>query len=216
MCSILSVNWGQSPQFTENKYTTPEGSFGKRNTKNQTIIPRDILAVVLSWQTDKKYFPTFIQYTAHVLQTAYKIIKKELYLSTALLYEFGHQGCPAGLVAGPQTGPSVPIKIFIKKNMITPVRILLYISVAAIHRPASAPGVVLKKDPYQAPAQVPGNLVECCSIVRIARKLNLKFFTIIVMIFLQRLNHQVVDRKPDRPRQLELPPNKPLPDSAGS
>ena len=54
------------------------------------------------------------------------IFQKFLFIQQAVhLKELGYQTCPAGLVAGPYSGPIIAVKKFMEQNVITPVWIRL-------------------------------------------------------------------------------------------
>jgi hypothetical protein len=51
------------------------------------------------------------------------------------LYQFRHCDSPAGLMARPEAGPIVTVKVFIKEDVVAPVRVGLELLSATIDRP---------------------------------------------------------------------------------
>jgi len=68
----------------------------------------------------------------------------------------------------------------------------------------------------EPPGNFRGYLPEIGFVAGIGGALPLEIFAIVVMIFLQGFDQQIIDRKPDRPRQFEFPPKRAVVDSAGS
>ena len=56
---------------------------------------------------------------------------------TELLNQFCHQTGPARLMAGTQTGPVIAVKIFIEKNKIAPVGVVVNLFQAPVKRAPS-------------------------------------------------------------------------------
>ncbi len=65
-----------------------------------------------------------------------------------LLKEFCDEPSPAGLMAGANAGPVVPMKVFIEEDVVAPVRIALESVLGAEDGPS--PGVIAQEDAYQA------------------------------------------------------------------
>jgi hypothetical protein len=95
-----------------------------------------------------------------------------------------------------------------------PIRIALEFFGTAEHRPP--PALVAQKDPGQPIGDFARNLEQVHQVAGTRGALDFEVVTVIAKIVHQGANDQRVDRHPQiGPRQLELPPNMPLSDSAG-
>src|SRR5262249_28478315 len=119
-----------------------------------------------------------------------------LFGPTALLNELRHQRGPTALVAGAEPGAVVAVEIFIEQYIIAPVWVRLKALSAAVDGPA--PVVVLQKDADEPARQVGGHLVKVHELARAARALHPVIGAVIVMVLLQRLDHEEVGGEPDR------------------
>ena len=64
------------------------------------------------------------------------------------LDQLRHDARPPGLVTRTEAGPIVAVEVFVEEDVVPPVRILLKLLGAAVHRPASA--AVAQEDPREA------------------------------------------------------------------
>ena len=76
------------------------------------------------------------------------------FLFSGLLYQyqFGHQTGPTCLVAGPQAGAIVAVKVFVKKYQVPPMRVILQYIYPAIDRPQTVS--ITQKQPDEAAGQI--------------------------------------------------------------
>ena len=84
---------------------------------------------------------------------------RRLYGSAGLLLnELGDQACPAGLMAGANAGPIVPMKVFIEEDKIAPVRVALEAVFGAEDGPS--PVAVAQEEAYETARQLVGDLAQ--------------------------------------------------------
>src|SRR6476660_9050370 len=82
----------------------------------------------------------------------------------------GDEPRPTRLVARPEPGPVVPVEVLVEQEMVTPVRVVLELSHAAIHRsPALA---VAQEDAGQPARELLGDLVQVHVPAGAGRTLN--------------------------------------------
>src|SRR5579872_1593886 len=70
--------------------------------------------------------------------------------------QFGDETSPARLVASPQSCAVISVEVFVKQNVVFPVRIGLEFLCTSIDR--SSAGFVTQKDPCQSSGDFPGDL----------------------------------------------------------
>src|SRR5258708_28174361 len=123
-------------------------------------------------------------------------------LLPSLLEELRHQPSPPGLVARAQSRSSIPMKIFIKQDQIAPKRIVLKFLARAIHRPVAI--FVAQKNMGQRSRDLRAYVPQRHLPARAGRALHAKVIAIIMMKFLQRLDHQEIHREPDGPAPVRV------------
>src|SRR5438128_8339568 len=99
------------------------------------------------------------------------------------------------------------MEIFVEQNEVPPVRIGLEFFDASIDRPAAV--LVAKEDAGKAARQLAGYIPEIHHPPRARRKLDLKAVSGIVVEFLESLDQQEIDRKPDRPAPVGIAAEQP-------
>ena len=121
---------------------------------------------------------------------------------------------PPSLVSSPQPGPVVAVEVLVEKQVVLPRRVGL----EPFGTPERGPSPVSidEEDRGQAAAQVMGDLFERQPLPRAGRVLDLERVLEEAVVALEGPDDQEVDREPKGPRQLELPPNILVVDSAGS
>lgn len=113
-----------------------------------------------------------------------------------LLNELGDQPSPAGLVARADPGAVITVEIFMKRDQIAPVRIVLEFSSAAKNRPSLLR--IAKEDLHKPPRDFSGNFPQRHHFPRACRAFDLETVSEIVVKLLERLDQQEVGWKPDR------------------
>src|SRR5439155_10560490 len=109
---------------------------------------------------------------------------------------------PAGLMAGADAGAIVAMKIFVKKNEVLPVRIALKEFQPSCHW---APPVLSPQENMgEPPGNFGGHLPEVAFGGGMRGALHFEVFAVVVMIFLERLDQEIVDRKPDWPAPVRI------------
>ena len=68
------------------------------------------------------------------------------------LEEIGYNSCPAGLMAGTDAAPVITVEVLVKRDVITPVRIVLKGHIGTKYRSASL--LVTQKDVREATRQL--------------------------------------------------------------
>src|ERR1700682_5614583 len=116
-------------------------------------------------------------------------------LLSALLQQFRDQPGPPGLVAGADARAAIPMKILVEVNHVAPVGIALKFLCPSEYRPPAV--CTTQKDMREPPRDFSGHLAEVHHLARACRTLDLEAIAEIVMKLLQRLNDQIVERKPD-------------------
>src|SRR6516165_8915772 len=115
----------------------------------------------------------------------------------ALFNQLGNEGRPAGLVAGANACTVVAMKVLVEVDQVAPVRILLEFLQASVHGAGSIRGA--KKNPGKAARDFRSGLPERGAISRAGRQLRGEDVAVEVVKFLQGLDEQKIDGKPDRP-----------------
>src|ERR1700682_6068588 len=100
-------------------------------------------------------------------------------------------------MARAQTRPIVTVEVFIKEDVVAEMRITLEFLSAAKYRPPAL--LVPQEKTGEPPGQVRSHIGKIHHDARTLRAFHLHLIAEIVMIALQRLDHQEVHRKPDRP-----------------
>src|SRR6266446_7522671 len=106
-------------------------------------------------------------------------------------------------MAGAEAGAVVAMKIFVEKDEVAPVRIALKALGAASYGPATAR--IAKKNMNEPPGDFRGDLPEIGFGAGIGGALHFEIFAVVVMIFLQGFDQQIINRKPDRPAPVRIP-----------
>ena len=119
------------------------------------------------------------------------------------LQEARHQRRPPRLVARPATSPGIAVEILVEQHQIPPVRIGRIPLVPAMARPPARPRPAGTMPHAAAKAPPPPPSGSASS--RTARTLHLQRVAIEMVVTFQRLDQQVVDRKPDRPAPVRIP-----------
>src|SRR2546425_3942748 len=115
----------------------------------------------------------------------------------ALLQQFRNQAGPASLVAGADTSTIIAMEIFMKEDELPPMRIALEDFDTTGHR---APTILpAQEDTREPPGYFRRDLPQVGFPLRMSRALDLEILAIVVVELLQRLDEQIVHRKPDRP-----------------
>ena len=128
--------------------------------------------------------------------------------------EGGDQRGPAGLVGGAGTAAGVAVEVLVEGQQVVPIRVGLEEAGVAEDRAAAA-GVV-EEDRDETAGEVVGQDSQGDLASRAGGVLDADVVAEEPGIPVQRLDDQVVDRNQIGPRQLELPPNRPVVDSPGS
>ena len=110
--------------------------------------------------------------------------------------ELDDQGGPAGLMAGAQARAVVAVEILEERDIVAPVRISLEEGAVAQNRPAIA--LVAGENRDQTPGELGGDLGQRRPLRSTARQSSGQARAVVAMILPERLDHQIVDRKPDR------------------
>src|SRR5262245_42014548 len=122
----------------------------------------------------------------------------------------GDQRCPAGLMAGTEAGAVVTVEIFMKGNVIPPVRVALEIVVVAPDGAAPAAGGVAQEDVREPPRQVRGDLAQVAPPAGTGRAFHLQVVPVKEMVLAKRANEEVVHREPDRPAPVRVAAKEPV------
>src|SRR6266536_4434737 len=117
------------------------------------------------------------------------------------------ESCPSGLVARSHAAPRVSVEVLVKQNQVAPAGVA---RVALVFAMAGAPATpVRKEEGREAPRQLLRDLREVHEDARSHRALHSEPVTIEMMVALQRLDEEVVDRKPDRPAPVGVASEEP-------
>src|SRR5258707_4886670 len=106
-------------------------------------------------------------------------------------------------MAGAEAGAVVAMKIFIEKDEVAPVRIALKAVGAAGYWPAATR--IAKKNMNEPPGNFRGYLPEIGFGAGMGGALHFEIFAVVVVIFLQRFDEEIVHRKPDGPAPIRIP-----------
>src|ERR1700694_880538 len=106
-------------------------------------------------------------------------------------------------MAGAEAGAVVAMKIFVEKDEVAPVRIALKAVGAAGYGPAATR--IAKKNMNKPPGDFRSYLPEIGFGAGIGRAVHFEIFAVVVVIFLQRFDEEIVHRKPDGPAPVRIP-----------
>ena len=116
---------------------------------------------------------------------------------STLLEQLRDERGPARLMAGSDASAVVAVEVLVEQNQIAPVRIVLERLDAAEHR---TPAILVAQEDARHPArELRGHLAEGHELPGSGRALDGESVAVVVMELLQRLDQEIVDRKPDRP-----------------
>src|SRR5947209_19615207 len=99
-------------------------------------------------------------------------------------------------MAGPNSSSRVTVEVLVKENQIAPMWVGLELFEISEHRPATS--LVLEKYACHPARQFARYLPQGHHLSRSSRELDFEVVADVVVKFLQRLDQQVVRRKPDR------------------
>ncbi len=105
------------------------------------------------------------------------------------------------------------MEVLVELHTVAPVGILLELLGSAVDRPPAV--LVLEEDACESARNLLGNLNKGSSAGLNRRALHRELIAVIALILHQGPDDQEVDRIQIGPRQLSLPPNMPVSDSAG-
>ena len=115
---------------------------------------------------------------------------------STLLQQLGHQGRPAGLMAGAEALAGVAVEIFVEKNEIAPVGVGGKLGHAAVDRAVSM--FVPQENSGEAPRDFGGNFGKREPVAGTRRELDFEIVAEVMMELLQRFDEQIVHGKPHR------------------
>src|SRR5260370_2593459 len=99
-------------------------------------------------------------------------------------------------MAGADSGPVVPMKIFVEQDQVAPVWIALKEIDAARNGPAAVR--ITQKDVCEPPGNFGGDLPEIRFVAGMRWTFHFEIFPVLVMKLLQRFHQYIIHRKPDR------------------
>src|SRR5262249_55413092 len=102
-------------------------------------------------------------------------------------------------MTGAKAGPGVSVKILVKRNVVSPVRVGLKIAVLSPDGTAATLCSVSQKNVRKSAGNLRGNFLQIEHLAGARRALYLQFFAVIQEELVQRADDHVIDRKPDRP-----------------
>src|SRR5882757_8585548 len=111
--------------------------------------------------------------------------------------EADRQRGPAGLVARADAAAGLAVEVLVEQHQPAPVRILGEASFAGVA--GTVPALARQKDAGQASRDLARSLADGDEAARAGRALDAQIVAVEVVIALERLDEQVVDRHPDRP-----------------
>src|SRR6516162_9366766 len=103
---------------------------------------------------------------------------------------------PSGLVACPQPGAIVAMKVLVEQDVVAPVRIGLKLLGTTIDRPS--PLLVAAEDTLQAVGNLPAHFEQVHQLARTGGALDPKVIPVVVIELKQSANYQDIDGHPDR------------------
>jgi hypothetical protein len=115
---------------------------------------------------------------------------------TVELDQGGHEPRPTGLMTGTQPGTAVTVEIFVKRDVITKVRIGLELLAGTVDW---APAVLVAREgPNQAFGNLPAHLEQVHQLARTGRALDFEVVAVVEIKVHQRPQNQYVHRQPNR------------------
>jgi len=114
-----------------------------------------------------------------------------------------HQAGPARLMAGANPGSGVPMKVFVKKKVVAPIRVGLKFLPVGKHRPT--PVGVAQEDADQSPGDLPGHIIEMHLAARARGTFHLERIAEIGVVDKERPHNNQIDRHPDGPAPVRVP-----------
>src|SRR5215471_16138898 len=95
------------------------------------------------------------------------------------------QRCPAGLMAGADAGAVISVEVFMKRNVIPPMRIGLKVVVVAPNGASTAAGRVAQEDVRQPTRQVRGNFAQVAPPSGAGRAFHLQGVSVVEVVIVQ-------------------------------
>src|SRR5229473_4889746 len=114
---------------------------------------------------------------------------------TTLFDQFRDETGPAGLMAGAKSGAIVAVEVFVEKDKVFPVRIVLENLKSASDGTAATR--IAKENVNEPAGDFSCHLPQVGFLRRMGRTLHLEVLTVIVVKLLQRFDEEIVDGKPD-------------------
>src|SRR5207302_653153 len=116
--------------------------------------------------------------------------------------ELGDQAGPTRLVGSADAPPGVAVKIFVEQNVIPEMRVAVQLRMVAEHWTAAIG--VAQEQARQPPRQLIGGVFDRDEAPGIRGAFDLEIVAVVVMELLQRLDNEVVYRKPDWPAPVRV------------
>lgn len=129
------------------------------------------------------------------------------------LHQHGDEAAPSRLVRGADPGSDIAVKIFVEQQRVTPARIALELPGAAEDWSSSIWAAL--EDRGKPAGDLVGHFVQCQTIARPCRAFHGETVAVILVIAPSASIIRKFAGAQIGPRQFELPPNIPEPDSAG-
>lgn len=112
------------------------------------------------------------------------------------------------------SGADVSMEVFVKQNVITPIRIVLKFIVSSEYRPLA---ILIAQENFREPLrQLCRNFPQVHHVAGSSGAFDFEVRSQVVMELLERFNDQIVDREPDRTSPVRISAEQPVLDSAGS
>src|ERR1700739_2002182 len=105
-------------------------------------------------------------------------------------------------MTGAHSGTGVAVEILVKQNQVAPMGVRLELLQVAEYRPVAL--FVTKKDACHPLRQFPCHVPQRLHVSRSSRELDFEIVTQIVVDFLQGLDQEKINRKPDPPAPVRI------------
>jgi hypothetical protein len=123
------------------------------------------------------------------------------------LKEIRYHSRPAGLMAGADTSSAITVEVFMERDVVAPLRIVLKERVGPKDRPAAL--LVTQKDVREPPRELLRHLPYRQFRAGAGWVFYQQIIAIELMVFLERFDQQEIDGEPDRPAPVRIPPEGP-------
>src|SRR5216684_326811 len=209
----MKASWPWNSKLKPNVRTIyPTGLFASQRSQTRPNAGRDenLRKAVRAASSSNLIFPGSCSARARIMRSssassdgaASRMTNADTSLTT-LFDQFRDETGPAGLMAGAKSGAIVAVEVFVEKDKVFPVRIVLENLKSASDGTAATR--IAKENVNEPAGDFSRHLPQVGFLRRMGRTLHLKVLTVVVVKLLQRFDEEIVYGKPDGPTPVRIP-----------